>query len=325
LYILLCKFALHQTVMKCPVCGYNSFDHLESCKRCGSPLYEEEVSARDDSHNHGQDSGTKSDDDTDEVSPEELLDIPIRNRRDRTHDDTSLSAGEPEDERVDYFERDAEEESFEGLSISKKRERRQPARPKRGEEKRRADSQMDLFEKGGESSYREERSYGLTEGRQDVRKPMRESGYESYDNETLVFNLAGFFSRTAAFLIDLFIVAMTAFLAIITGFKILSGPNGVIESLNDLFIPVYLALLFLASSYFIFFHGLAGKTVGKMMFGIRVINGEGESIGLWDAFLRWIGYFISASFLFIGFLWALFDSEGQTWHDKIAGSYVVRD
>jgi len=154
---------------------------------------------------------------------------------------------------------------------------------------------------------------------------MRESEYESYENETLVFNLAGFFSRATAFMIDLFIVAMTAFLAIITGFKILSGPNGVSESTNDLFIPVYLALLLLASSYFIFFHGLAGKTVGKMMLGIRVINGEGESIGIWDAFLRWIGYFISASFLFIGFLWALFDSEGQTWHDKIAGSYVVRD
>jgi len=154
---------------------------------------------------------------------------------------------------------------------------------------------------------------------------MRESEYESYDNETLVFNLAGFFSRATAFLIDVFIVAMTAFLAIITGFKILSGPNGVSDSFNDMFIPVYLALLLLASSYFIFFHGLGGKTVGKMMLGIRVINGEGESIGLWDAFLRWIGYFISASFLFLGFLWALFDSEGQTWHDKIAGSYVVRD
>ena len=94
--------------MKCPVCGYNSFDHLESCKRCGSPLYEEEMSVRDDSQNHGKGSGTKSGDYTDETSPDDLLDIPIRSSGDRSDDDTSISLGEPEDERVDTFESKAQ-------------------------------------------------------------------------------------------------------------------------------------------------------------------------------------------------------------------------
>ncbi|MDH3997570.1 MAG: hypothetical protein OET90_01915 [Desulfuromonadales bacterium] len=30
--------------MKCPKCGYNSFDHLEDCKKCGQDLAEHKAS-----------------------------------------------------------------------------------------------------------------------------------------------------------------------------------------------------------------------------------------------------------------------------------------
>jgi uncharacterized RDD family membrane protein YckC len=88
---------------------------------------------------------------------------------------------------------------------------------------------------------------------------------------------------------------------------------------------VYLVLLFLSSTYFVFLQGFGGRTIGKMVLGIRVIREDGESIGLREAFIRWVGYIVSTIFLFLGFIWALFDQKGQTWHDKFAGTYVVRE
>ena len=76
---------------------------------------------------------------------------------------------------------------------------------------------------------------------------------------------------------------------------------------------------------FVFLQGLTGTTVGKMVMGIKLINNQGDKVGLWDSLVRWIGYYLSVTFLFIGFLWSLFDQDSQTWHDKIAGTYVVKD
>ncbi len=60
-----------------------------------------------------------------------------------------------------------------------------------------------------------------------------------------------------------------------------------------------------------------------MAVGIRIISSEGNELGLWESFMRWVGYYISAVFLFAGFIWSVFDQDSQTWHDKIAGTYVV--
>jgi predicted anti-sigma-YlaC factor YlaD len=37
-----------------------------------------------------------------------------------------------------------------------------------------------------------------------------------------------------------------------------------------------------------------------------------------------VGKFVSGLFLGIGYFWAIFDKEGQAWHDKIAGTVVTR-
>ena len=42
------------------------------------------------------------------------------------------------------------------------------------------------------------------------------------------------------------------------------------------------------------------------------------------AFLRWVGYILSGIFLYLGFLWIAWDGRKQGWHDKIAGTVVVR-
>jgi uncharacterized RDD family membrane protein YckC len=83
--------------------------------------------------------------------------------------------------------------------------------------------------------------------------------------------------------------------------------------------------LLISLAYFTYFEGgPTGQTFGKKALGIRVIDfGGGGSIGYGRAFIRWIGRFVSAIVFLLGYLWMLWDSERQTWHDKFANSVVV--
>ncbi len=68
---------------------------------------------------------------------------------------------------------------------------------------------------------------------------------------------------------------------------------------------------------------LNGRTLGKLLLGMRVIKKNGRRISLLDALLRNVfGYMISQIFM-LGYLWAVFDREKQAWHDKMAGTVVV--
>jgi uncharacterized RDD family membrane protein YckC len=58
---------------------------------------------------------------------------------------------------------------------------------------------------------------------------------------------------------------------------------------------------------------------------VRVIDKDGGGdIGYGRAFVRWIGMYISALFIFLGYFWMLWDAENQCWHDKMANDVVVR-
>jgi uncharacterized RDD family membrane protein YckC len=69
-----------------------------------------------------------------------------------------------------------------------------------------------------------------------------------------------------------------------------------------------------------------GLTPGKWMLGIRVVKRDtGLPIGFWRMVLRQtIGQWVAAILCYLGFLWAFFDANRQGWHDKIAGTLVIR-
>jgi uncharacterized RDD family membrane protein YckC len=88
-----------------------------------------------------------------------------------------------------------------------------------------------------------------------------------------------------------------------------------------------LAGLVIGAAYFTYFHGRTGQTPGDAALGVKVIDlkeGTGQPIGYSRAFLRWLVSIVSTLALFLGFLWMLWDDEKQTWHDKAAGSVVVK-
>jgi len=92
-----------------------------------------------------------------------------------------------------------------------------------------------------------------------------------------------------------------------------------------LYVVLYLfAGLILSLVYFTYFHSATGQSIGKGLLKIKAIQTSGEPLNFKIAFIRWGGYFISGLAMYLGFLWVLFDKNKQGWHDKIAGTYVVK-
>ena len=83
--------------------------------------------------------------------------------------------------------------------------------------------------------------------------------------------------------------------------------------------------LVIALGYFVYFWSMqGGQTIGKKAMGIKVVKADGSPITPTTAILRYIGYFINTIVIFIGWIWILIDSQHQGFHDKIAGTLVVK-
>jgi uncharacterized RDD family membrane protein YckC len=66
-------------------------------------------------------------------------------------------------------------------------------------------------------------------------------------------------------------------------------------------------------------------TPGKMAIGAKIVDAKtlgkpstGQLIG------RYFAYYLSSIVLLLGFIWVGFDARKQGWHDKLAGTLVVR-
>lgn len=99
-----------------------------------------------------------------------------------------------------------------------------------------------------------------------------------------------------------------------TDFKVLSLSAG---------LGLGLAFLSIALSYFLLFTVLGARTPGMDYMGLAVIRFDGEFPSCRDVGLRVFGYCISAGCFGLGFLWAFFDAERLTWHDRISKTLVI--
>jgi len=78
-------------------------------------------------------------------------------------------------------------------------------------------------------------------------------------------------------------------------------------------------------AYSVFFIGSgSGQTPGMRVLGIRAIDARtGGRIDYGTAFVRYLIAIGSGLACYIGYLWMLWDPEKQTWHDKVAKTFVV--
>ena len=142
---------------------------------------------------------------------------------------------------------------------------------------------------------------------------------------------AGFWLRSMALAMDSVILFLLVAIFVVLGFLSLSmaavGERG-ISLFRQVWIilPTTLPLGFvLMLSYFTFFHGTWGQTIGKMIFGLRVVRTTGQSLTFSRAFMRALGYFLSAIPFFFGFFCVALTSSKRSWHDALTDTMVIRE
>lgn len=132
---------------------------------------------------------------------------------------------------------------------------------------------------------------------------------------------AGFWIRTGAALIDgiLILLITTPLLISIYGWEYLESEKMVLGPADFLIswvLPAFATVLFWLYKR---------ATPGKMAVTTQVVDAQtGATISVGQAVLRYLGYFISIIPLGVGIFWVAFDSRKQGWHDKMAGTVVVK-
>jgi uncharacterized RDD family membrane protein YckC len=119
-----------------------------------------------------------------------------------------------------------------------------------------------------------------------------------------IYPRATFLDRVAAFALDAILVAIAVNLLDLTR--------------QDGWFPLLLI------AYHIAFWAWRGTTLGGIIIGLRVIRVQGNDLRFADALVRGLTSVFSIAALGIGCLWMLHDPEKQMWHDKIAGTLVVK-
>jgi len=134
---------------------------------------------------------------------------------------------------------------------------------------------------------------------------------------------AGFWSRVCATIIDSILLGIITFPLLIsiygweyfdtnkTGF--IAGP---LDFLISWVLPAIAIITFWIKKQ---------ATPGKMAISARIVNADTGAIPSTGQFIgRYFAYFLSAIPLGLGLIWVAFDKRKQGWHDKLAGTVVVR-
>ena len=132
---------------------------------------------------------------------------------------------------------------------------------------------------------------------------------------------AGFWMRFWAYLLDLLVIGSINGIVVYPIFRALN------LSLNDanMFAPVSIVTAIIFYAYFVLMTRFFGQTLGKMVFGLRVISLNEQSLS-WGAimFREWIGRFISGTiiilYVVVGFL-----PKKQGIHDLFADTTVIHE
>ena len=119
--------------------------------------------------------------------------------------------------------------------------------------------------------------------------------------ETLSYPRAGFWERLGAGFLDILLVSILCSL-------VHHGPLG----------------LLIALAYFTGMWTWKGTTVGGIVLGLKVVRMDGQPVTFAVGLVRSLAAAFSIVVLFLGFLWIAWDSEKQGWHDKIAGTVVLK-
>lgn len=126
-----------------------------------------------------------------------------------------------------------------------------------------------------------------------------------YLDDALRYPRASFWERVGAAFLDIILVSILAGIAS----HAFGGP---------------IMFFLLALAYFSALWTWRGTTVGGIVLNLKVVRADGQPMNLAVGLVRALAAAFSVVVFFLGFLWILWDKERQGWHDKIAGTAVVR-
>lgn len=156
--------------------------------------------------------------------------------------------------------------------------------------------------------------------------PPYQSPSNHYARENLALEYAGFWRRVGASFID-GILLVILFIIIGPLLILIYGPNyfaikdekffaGFADFILTWLFPVIVIILFWVKKQ---------ATPGKMALSVKIVDSKTGGIpSVWQFIGRYFAYFLSTLPLCLGFLWVAFDSKKQGWHDKLAGTLVVK-
>jgi len=134
---------------------------------------------------------------------------------------------------------------------------------------------------------------------------------------------AGFWIRTGATLIDTILLMFITYPLLIsiygwgyfdaeqTGF--IAGPA---DFLVTWVFPTIAVIVFWLKKQ---------ATPGKLAVAAKVVDARtGQTMSVAQSIGRYLAYFVSIIPLGLGLIWVAFDSKKQGWHDKLAGTVVIR-
>ncbi len=146
---------------------------------------------------------------------------------------------------------------------------------------------------------------------------------EDVEDPQAQVNYAGFWVRVGASIIDtilMMIIFVPLLLWIYGGEELLQRAQT-----GEWGVTYYLITYLLPAAAIITFWLARQATPGKMALSLQIVDAKtlgplskGQAIG------RYLGYYLSSFVLGLGLLWVAFDGRKQGWHDKLAGTYVVR-
>jgi uncharacterized RDD family membrane protein YckC len=142
-----------------------------------------------------------------------------------------------------------------------------------------------------------------------------------HEKEENLFELGGFWMRFWAYLLDLIVISSIGRLIVYPIFRALD--LSLVK--DDMFAPISILSAIIFYGYFVLMTKYMGQTLGKMAFGLKVIELDGKRLK-WSTvlFRELIGRFISASILIL-YIVVAFTNKKQGIHDLFADTTVIRE
>jgi uncharacterized RDD family membrane protein YckC len=147
---------------------------------------------------------------------------------------------------------------------------------------------------------------------------------------------ASLWRRVGAMVVDVAVLAalVAALLYVASVVTGTSMPQGVVgldaavarmKAMRGVLLPALALSVMLALGYTALFAMiLKGRTFGRLAFGLRLVDASGQAPLPLRALTRAVLSLLSFTFFLAGFWLGLVDRKGQTLHDKLAGTFVVR-